>query len=375
MMRFLGAAVLIVVLIATGCSGGGVTPSGRLTHTASHSGAVKNASPNSAGPSFVEITGVLPEYQIASDGAGGEWFGNGLFHQGLVRVDETTRGVHEFPHPIHPIEEVGAGGVDNKMWFASEDAGIIGDIDLQTHNIKFRNVFEHGIVRGITAGPNGSIWFTQPFQNKIGVLDPSTFGVQYFTASEPEEIALGSDGGVWFTTLGTHTLGRIDPLSHHVAYYDAPSSEGFAQGLTSGPDGAIWFSIVQSSDKIGRLDIASHTFTFYTYAGPCGAEFLVTRDSKIWFSTCGGVGKISPTTGAVHLFTIPNHSQSVLLRIARGADDQLWLTEANSAHRIWEFCPDLGPADCATHARPFTDGHNDRRLIAGTLVSVGSGRR
>jgi streptogramin lyase len=364
MKRFWAAAALIAAGIVTACAGSEiVTPSGASTHTASRAGTGQNVDPQLT-PSFVEIDGVPAAYQIASDGAGGEWFGNKP--QALVRVDETTHAIQQFSHPLHQLEVLGGGGIDNKMWFASQEDGLIGDIDLQTHFIKVRTVLGRASVGGIVGGPNNSIWFTLPSSSKIGLLEPSTFMIHYYSTApfNPNRIVLGSDGGLWFTLASSGGIGRMDTLTHSVTEY--PFS-GIGQDLTSGPDGAIWFGALFNSDgNIGRLDITTHTFTFYNdnlNGAPYG---MVTRGSKVWFAQpYRNIGEISPSTGTIHLYKTPK-SQTLVDEIALGADDQLWVTETG-ANRIWEICPTLSPAQCATQSRQFNNRLSHRQPIAGKL--------
>src|SRR6266851_5201233 len=65
--------------------------------------------------------------------------------------------------------------------------------------------------RGITAGPDGNLWFAE--SNNIGRITPSgsitTFPVPT-QSSSPEGITAGPDGNLWFTDAGNN-IGRITP--------------------------------------------------------------------------------------------------------------------------------------------------------------------
>ena len=70
--------------------------------------------------------------------------------------------------------------------------------------------------RGITAGPDGNLWFTEVARNKIGRITPSG-GITEFAIptsnSTPGGITTGPDGNLWFTEGGTqggaNKIGRI----------------------------------------------------------------------------------------------------------------------------------------------------------------------
>src|SRR6185369_13565831 len=68
---------------------------------------------------------------------------------------------------------------------------------------------------GITAGPDGAMWFTDQLQTAIGriTVDGST---RFFRltdlSSQPTFITAGSDGNLWFTDPDRSMIGRMTPL-------------------------------------------------------------------------------------------------------------------------------------------------------------------
>jgi virginiamycin B lyase len=114
--------------------------------------------------------------------------------------------------------------------------------------------------------------------------------------------------------------------------YDQPSL-GPGIGITTGPDGALWFS---NGDSIGRLatDGVLHTFT-----GPdiddAYAGIAVGSDGALWFTNSrnNSIGRVT-TSGVV-----TNYSDTTIDQpwgIAAGPDGALWFTNAsnNSIGRI-----------------------------------------
>jgi streptogramin lyase len=67
---------------------------------------------------------------------------------------------------------------------------------------------------GITAGPDGALWFAEGFGNKIGRIT-TTGVVEEFPvptlASNPGGITARPDGALWFTELSGEEIGRIAP--------------------------------------------------------------------------------------------------------------------------------------------------------------------
>src|SRR5438132_4234783 len=96
---------------------------------------------------------------------------------------------------------------------------------------------------GMTAGPDGRMWFTEASGNKIGHI--TTAGkiseVTLPTAgSSPVGITSGPGGAVWFTEENVGQIGRIT-VSGTVTEFPVPSG-GHPLGITAGPDGNLWFT-------------------------------------------------------------------------------------------------------------------------------------
>jgi virginiamycin B lyase len=71
----------------------------------------------------------------------------------------------------------------------------------------------------------------------------------------PYGITTGPDGNLWFGGADADgfngTIGRITP-SGKISEFPLPTPRGDPSAITGGPDGAIWF-IEANSNKIGRL--------------------------------------------------------------------------------------------------------------------------
>ena len=74
----------------------------------------------------------------------------------------------------------------------------------------------------------------------------------YAGLSAPAGITAGPDGNLWFTNNGNNTIGRITTTGtvtiYHRTSIDLPSE------ITEGPDGAVWFT--NRGDGIGRITTA-----------------------------------------------------------------------------------------------------------------------
>jgi hypothetical protein len=69
--------------------------------------------------------------------------------------------------------------------------------------------------------------------------------------NSPFGITAGPDGNLWFTERGSNKIGRIT-TSGNITEFTLPTPRSGLFGITAGPDGNLWFTEA-SGDKIGRL--------------------------------------------------------------------------------------------------------------------------
>ena len=78
--------------------------------------------------------------------------------------------------------------------------------------------FLDGITRGsaplgITAGPDGNLWFTEYDAGRIGRITPAgvvtEFSAGITDGSSPRAIVTGADGNLWYTDTNGRRIGRI----------------------------------------------------------------------------------------------------------------------------------------------------------------------
>ncbi len=68
-----------------------------------------------------------------------------------------------------------------------------------------------GDPEGITAGPDGALWFTNSVNNSIGRISTAGVVTNYTDPGIdlPDGITAGPDGALWFTNSGNNSIGRI----------------------------------------------------------------------------------------------------------------------------------------------------------------------
>ena len=202
--------------------------------------------------------------------------------------------IKEFEIPTKDLAPSGiTAGPDGNLWFALTGKEGVGFSTPSGTISEFKAGFS-GTSQGIAAGADGNVWFTEPKANKIGRI--TTLGVltEYPAEGEPTGITAGPDGNLWFTEPAkAGAIGRINPSTGKVSEFSVgltPNSK--PQGITAGPDGALWFTEV-GEPRCDRRITATGTITEYrtgltTNSQPTG--IAAGPDGALWFTEFGEPG-------------------------------------------------------------------------------------
>ena len=186
---------------------------------------------------------------------------------------------------------------------------------------------------GITKGPDGNLWFTEPNIDGIGRITPLGVVTEFFTGitapALPIGITLGPDGALWFTELGTSQIARITTSGTVTEFIIDPDPNAIAGpwGITTGPDSNLWFA--GTLDRIGRMTTAGVATVFPTTPTTAPSYITVGSDLNLWFTESGTdtIGRIT-TSGSVTEFTDGITFGANPQGITLGPDDNVWFTEA-----------------------------------------------
>jgi streptogramin lyase len=200
-----------------------------------------------------------------------------------------------------------AAGSDGNLWFTvgsyflstpgiarMTTAGAITLYTVPTANSNFTSII---------SGPDGALWFTeytgQPgqssFDAKIGrittagtiteytVPSAGSDGGAYCVFARPAGIAAGPDGALWFTIPYGNKIGRITTAGA-VTEYSLPTNQSGPAGITAGPNGALWFT-ESCGNKIGTITTGG-AITEYSAGLSGGGPSSITLgpDGNLWFT-------------------------------------------------------------------------------------------
>jgi streptogramin lyase len=161
----------------------------------------------------------------------------------------------------------------------------------------------------------------------------------------PKGITTSPDGNLWFT--GYNSIGRITP-SGVITTFVTPHYRNVA--IASGPDGNLWYTATSDPvDFVGRITPSGVITEFALDPDPFGTGYHTLSgitagpDGNLWFAEnpfsyptfpFGNIGRIAPSGQITH-FSVPS-APTLISDIVNGPDGNLWFTEsgANKIGRI-----------------------------------------
>jgi streptogramin lyase len=150
-------------------------------------------------------------------------------------------------------------------------------------------------------------------------------------------ITSGPDGDVWFMEAGARKLGALTPAG---AFSEYPiASQFLPRGLAAGPDGNLWSTVLNTASLLKIT-------TSGTIAGDYTTHFLsdvpegITPgpDGALWFAYNGtdAIGRIT-TSGSISKYPLPTPGAMPAF-LAAGPDGNMWFTEG-AVDQIGEITP------------------------------------
>jgi cysteine-rich repeat protein len=150
---------------------------------------------------------------------------------------------------------------------------------------------------GCDVAPDGQIWWSQLFGQRIGRLDPATGNIVDWKPPfyGPRRLRVGADGVVWVPGYGSGVLGRFDPTIERWKVYPLPTGIAGPPGYGNSEEpyalnanrqtGDVWIT-GSASDTLIRFDPTGERFSAYPVPtrGSFMREIVFDPDGNPW--TC-----------------------------------------------------------------------------------------
>jgi virginiamycin B lyase len=110
--------------------------------------------------------------------------------------------------------------------------------------------------------------------------------------------------------------------------YPLPAGDagaGSPTGITMGPDGNMWFLVINAVHAVGRITPAGAITEFPAAPGAIGDAIVAGSDGALWFPSQLGVERIAVDGGEAH-FADDSGVGVTAYGIASGADGDLWMS-------------------------------------------------
>ncbi|MFC4496482.1 virginiamycin B lyase [Streptomyces ovatisporus] len=280
---------------------------------------------------------------MAADADGALWVT--LAGSGQI-VEMTDRGparLHAAGGPDARPTLVAAGPDGRTMWFTEFLAGRVVGIGPEGGAVHVPLPAGDAGPYGITAGPDGAMWFTELSADRIGRIVPTGDGPgreRPYTLEEfplpvsdgcPAGIAAGTDGGLWFALSRADAVGRIDP-GGTVAVHRLPTAGARPVNIAGAADGTMWFTQL-GVGRIGRITGDGQIDEVPLPGGPATRPHGITAaaDGGCWFTEWGTcrIGRID-AAGRVATYELP-HGVSEPHGIAATGADTVWAAMESGA--------------------------------------------
>ena len=229
-------------------------------------------------------------------------------------------------------------GPDGALWFTETGPGVdarVGRISASGTISEFSLPGQAPLPSSLVAGRDGALWVATLRTHEIVRLETTgattSFGLPYCPRTNGVVLATGADGNIWFTTATCGTIDRLTTLGQITEFPLPTASTPAPMSITSGYDGALWF-LDHQNRTIGRMTMNGSVSWFSVPFGGVMNGLTSGPDQAIWITRTTG-----PTADLLRLdshgntrsYPLPSPAFSTLASIVTGSDEALWFTEWN----------------------------------------------
>jgi len=247
------------------------------------------------------------------------------------KVEQIKLGADSAPHGV-------IIGPDGAPWITDGGLNAIVRVDPKTRAVKVFPLPEaRGYVNLNTAAFDkaGTLWFTG--QNGVyGRLDPKSGKIDMWDAPRgrgPYGITATPDGAVYYASLAGNHIARIEPATGTATVIEPPTKGQGARRVWSDSQGRVWVS-EWNAGQVSVYDPAKRAWKSWRLPGERPRVYAVFVDDqdKVWLSDWGAnaVVRFDPATEKFESF--PNARGDANIRQILGRPGEVWLPESGTDH-------------------------------------------
>lgn len=270
-------------------------------------------------------------WSAAPDSDGNLWipyYGRG---NEVARLNPKTAEVKHFPLPFEESAGIHSAipAPDGTVWFTEFFLNKIGHLDPKTKEIT--EYQDEGMVSGerpskhtIRMDEEGNLWMSgSPFSS----FDVKTKKFSHYSeVPSSYGVIRDNQGNMWFAVYNSKdgAIGKVDPKTGKLSRW--PTNSGAAQRLQVDSDGIVWFS-GRTRNTIGRFDPKTETFSTFPLPGPSPSPYPLNIDKNhyIWYASTDQdtIGRLDPNSGQVIEYPFP-HSEGLMREFFLDSQGRMW---------------------------------------------------
>ena len=254
----------------------------------------------------------------------------------LGRLDPASGAVEQIPLGSDSAPHGVIVGPDGAPWVTDSGLNAIVRVDPGTREVRvFRLPADRSDVNLNTAAfdRNGKLWFTG--QNGIyGRLDPETGEVRVWDAPQgrgPYGITATPDGAIYYASLAGDHIARIDTQTGRAEVIEPPTPKQGARRVWSDSSGRIWVS-EWIAGQVSVYDPKTTTWRSWRLPGERPQAYAVYVDEKdrVWLSDFGANAVVLFEPEKEHFEVFPSDRPNANVRQILGRPGEVWAPESGA---------------------------------------------
>ena len=267
-------------------------PDGKVWYTAQRQGALGILDPASGAVEQVPLGEGSAPHGVITGPDGKAWITDGG-QNAIVSFDPGSRKVTVYPLP----EDTGYTNLntaafdgDGTLWFTGQN-GIYGRLDPASGDLQVFDAPEGRGPYGITATPEGEIYYASLAGSYVGHVDTETGEATVIEPPTPDQGARrvwsDSEGDIWVSEWNSGQVSRYTPQSGAWQTWQLPGDDPQAYAVYVDDQDIVWLSDF-GANAVVRFDPETETFTSFAGSAPgANVRQILGRPGEVWAPESG----------------------------------------------------------------------------------------
>jgi virginiamycin B lyase len=267
-------------------------PDGKVWYTAQRQGALGILDPATGEVEQVPLGEGSAPHGVITGPDGKAWITDGG-QNAIVSFDPGSRKV-----AVHPLPEdtgytnlnTAAFAGDGTLWFTGQN-GIYGRLDPASGDVQVFDAPEGRGPYGITATPEGEIYYASLAGSYVGHVDTETGEATVIEPPTPDQGARrvwsDSQGDIWVSEWNSGQVSRYTPASGAWQTWQLPGDDPQTYAVYVDDQDIVWLSDF-GANAVVRFDPKTETFTSFEGSAPgANVRQILGRPGEVWAPESG----------------------------------------------------------------------------------------